>query len=66
MKLSSINQDPIVDVEVSRFYNMKVALFVLDSFEDVVDVVMHYCSSVKPFLCIGVGEFVVVIKVDGA
>ena len=45
---------------------MKVALFVLDSFEDVVDVVMHYCSSVKPFLCIGEGEFVVVIKVDGA
>ena len=43
---------------------MKVASFVVDSFEDVVDVVMHCSHSVKPFFC-SEREFVVVIEVYG-
>ena len=39
--VSSMNQDPIVNMEVSSFFNIKVAFFVVDSFEEVVDVVMH-------------------------
>ena len=63
MKVLSINQDPIVNIEVSSFFNMKVALFVIDSFEEVVDIVMHCSHSVELFFCSGGGEFVVVIQV---
>ena len=45
---------------------MKGASFVVDLFEDVVDVVMHCSHSVKPFFCNGGKEFVVVIEVYGA
>ena len=43
MEVSSINQDPIVDIEVSRIFNMKGAFFIVDLLEDIMDVVM-YCS----------------------
>ena len=66
MKVSSVNQDSIIDVEVSGFLNMKVALFIVDSFEDIVDVVVHSSHSVKPFFCSSRAEFVVIIKVYGA
>ena len=62
MQVSSINQDLIVKIEVSSMFNMKVASFVVDSFEDVVDVVMHCSHSVEAFFYSGGGEFVVVIE----
>ena len=40
--------------------------FIVDSFEEVVDMVMHCSHSVKPFFCSWGGEFVVVIEVYGA
>ena len=64
--VSPANQDPIVHIEVSSFFNMKVTLFVVDSFEDVVDVVMPCSHSVMPFFCSGGGEFAVVIEVYDA
>ena len=45
---------------------MKVALFVVDLFEDVVDVVMQCSYSVEPLFCSRGGEFVVVIEPYGA
>ena len=38
----------------------------VDSFEDVVDVVVHCSHSIELFFCSGGGEFVVVIEVYGA
>ena len=63
MKLLSVNQDPIVYIAISSLFNIKVASFVVDSFEDIVDVVMHCSHSVKPCFCSGGGEFIVVIEV---
>ena len=51
---------------MSSFFNIKVTLFVVDSFQDVVYVVMHCSHPVKPLFCSGRGEFVVVIGVYGA
>ena len=66
LQVLSATQDPIINVEVSSFFNMKGASFVVDSFEYVVDVVMHCSNSVKPFFCRRGGGCVVVIKVHGA
>ena len=44
---------------------MNVASFVLNVFEDVVEVVMHCGLSVEPFFCSQGEEFVVVIEVYG-
>ena len=65
LQVSSINQDPIVNVESSSYFNMKGTSFVVDLFKDVVDVVVHYSPSIQPFFCSGEGEFVVVVKVYG-
>ena len=35
----------------------------VDTFEDLVDMVVHGSHSVEPFFCVGRGEFVVVIEV---
>ena len=53
-------------MEVSSFFTMKVTLFVVDSFEDVVDVVLNCSCSIESFFCRVGGEFVVVIEVYGA
>ena len=45
---------------------MKGALFVVDSFEDVIDVIVHDSYSVYLLFCGGGGEFVVVVKVYGS
>ena len=66
MKASSVNQDPIGYIEVSSFFNMKVASFVVHSFEYIVHMFIHCSHSVEPFFCGGGGEFVVVIEVYGA
>ena len=66
LKVSSINQDPIVNIEVSCFLNMKGASFMVDSFKDIMDVVVHYSHLVKAFFCGKGGEFVVVVEVYGA
>ena len=66
MEVLSINQNPIVNIELSRFFNMQGALFLVDAFEDVVDMVVHCCHSVEPFFCGRGGEFVVIIKLYSA
>ena len=66
MEVSTINQNPIINVELFSFFNMSGTSFVVDSFEDVVDVVVHSSHSIEQFFCSGRGEFVVVIKVYGA
>ena len=66
LEVSSINQDPIVIVEESAFFKIKGALFMVDSFEDVVDVVVHGKYSIKLFFCSVRGEFIVVIEVYSA
>ena len=65
LKALSVNQDPIINIEVSSYFNMKGTSFVVDLFKDVVDVVVHYSPSIQPFFCSGEGEFVVVVKVYG-
>ena len=45
---------------------MQGASFMLDAFEDVVDMVVYCSHSIKPFFYGGGGEFVVVIEVYGA
>ena len=66
MDPSSIKQDPIVNIEVSSFFHVMVTFFMVDSFQNIMDVVMHYSHSVELFFCSGGGEFAVVIKVYGA
>ena len=56
----------MVNFEVPSFFNMKVASFVVDLFEDIIDVVIHCSYSAEPFFCSRGGEFVVVIEVYGA
>ena len=36
-----MNENPIIDVELSCFFNMQGALFMVDLLEDVVDMVVH-------------------------
>ena len=55
-----------MNVELSSFFNMKRALFVVDTLEYVMDVVVHCSHSVEQLFCSGRGEFVVVVKVYGA
>ena len=65
MQVSLINQNPIVNLKLSGFFNMQRALFIVDMLEDVVHIVVHCSHSVKLFFCGGGGEFVVVMKVYG-
>ena len=65
MKVLSTHQDLIIDVEVSGFLNLKGASFIVDLFENVVDVVVHFAHLVKPFFCGRGGEFVAFIEVYG-
>ena len=66
MEVSPIDQNPIVNVKLSRFFNMPCASFMVDAFENVVDMVVYCSHSVKPFFCGRAGEFVGVIEVYGA
>ena len=66
LEVSPINQNPIVNIEVSRFFNMQRASFMVDALVDVVDVVVHCSHSVEPFFCGRGGQFVAVIEVYGA
>ena len=56
----------MVNIEVSSFFNMKGASFVVDSFVDIVYMVMYWRYLVEPVFCGGEGEFIVVIEVYGA
>ena len=66
LEASSINQDLIVDVKVSCFFNMKAAFFIVDVSEDVMDVVVHCSQLVEPFFCSREGGFAVVVTVHSA
>ena len=45
---------------------MNGASFMVDTFDDIVDVLVQYSHSMLLFFCARRGEFVVVIKVYGA
>ena len=62
----SINQNPIINVELSSFFNIKGPSFIADVFEDIMDVVVYCSHSVRGFLCRWPGKFVVVVEVHGA
>ena len=66
MEVSPINQNPIVNVELSCFFYMQGASFIVDGLEDVVDVVVHCRYSVEPSFCGRRGEFIVIIEVHSA
>ena len=51
----------MINIEVFGVCNMKGALFVVDSFKGIVDMVVHCSYSVETFFWGGGGEFVVVI-----
>ena len=51
LQVLSINQDTIVNVALSSFFNMQGALSVVDSFEDVMDMGVYYSNSIKLCLC---------------
>ena len=61
-----MDQDPIVNIKQLSFFNMKGTLFVVDSFENVIDMVMYYSHSIKLFLYSKRGECVVVVEVYNA
>ena len=63
LEVSPINQDPVVNVELSSFFNMKGASFMVDAFEDVIDMVVYSSHSVKSFFCSGGGMFITVVEV---
>ena len=65
MKVSSVNQDPIVNCELTSFFNIKGTSFLVNVLEDIVNMVMHDRCRVEPFFCRGRDEFVVVIKING-
>ena len=52
-------------MEVSSYFNMKVASCVVDWFEDAMDVFMNCSHSVELFFYSATGEFIVVIEVHG-
>ena len=66
MEVLSINQDPIVNIELSSSFNMKSSSFMVDAFEHVMDVVVQCSYSVEAFFCGCRAVFLVVIKVCGA
>ena len=66
LEISSIDQNQIVNVALPSFVNMKGASFIVNSLEDIVDMLVHYSDSVKPFIHVRRGEFVVVVKLYGA
>ena len=61
LQVSFINQHPIVDAEVSPYFNMKGASFIVNTFKNVINVVVYCCHSLKPFFCTNREEFVVII-----
>ena len=65
LKVSSIDQNPIVNVELSSFFNIKGASFVANTLEDIVDMLVHCSHSVQSFLCGRRGEFIIVVVVYG-
>lgn len=50
-----------MNLEAAGFFNMKRASFELDSFMNIVNLVVHCPYLVEPFLCDGRGEFVLVV-----
>ena len=54
-----------MNVEMASFLNMQGTSFVVDSFEDVVDIVVHYSHSIQPFFCGRGGDFVVIVEKYG-
>ena len=63
LKVSSSNQNPIVNVELPSFGHMKGTSFMVNTLEHIVDVVVYCSHYVEPFVCGGGAEFIVVAKV---
>ena len=58
-----MKQNLIVNVKLPSIFSMKVTSSIVASFEDVVDMVVHYSNFIEPFFCSQRGEFVVVVEV---
>ena len=63
LEVLSVNQYSIINVELFNFLNMNGALFVLDPYEDIMNMVVHYSHSIEAFFCSRRGEFVVIVMV---
>ena len=61
-KVSSIDQNSIVNVALTSTFNIKGTLFMIDMLVDVVDMVMHCSHPIKPFFCGGREDFVLIIQ----
>ena len=66
LKVLSMNQNPIIYIELPSFVKMKGASFMLDTLEDVMDMVAHCSHTIETFCCGARGEFAVIIEVYGA
>ena len=55
-----------MNIVLSSIFNIQHASFIVDTFEDVVDMVVHCSHSGEPFFCGGRGEFMVLIVAYGA
>ena len=66
LEVSYVNQHPIINVEMSSFFYIEGVLFIVDAFENVVDVVVNCCYLVKPFFCGRAGEFEVIMEMYSA
>ena len=60
-----MNQDLSIDIELSCFFDVEGTLFIVDSFEEIINVVVHSSYYIKLFFCSGRGYFVVINKVYG-
>ena len=65
LEVSSVNQDQLIHLEVSCFFNMQGPSFVIDTFTENMYVVLHSSHYILPFFCSGRAEFTVVMKFYG-
>ena len=55
----------MMNMEVIGIFNMKGILCMIDSLEDIIDMLMNRNHSVVTFFCSSEGEFVVVVEIHG-
>ena len=65
LEVLSINQNPIVNVELSSILHIQGTLFVVDALVDIMHMVAHYSHLVEAFLSGRRGNVVVVIMMNG-
>ena len=61
-----VNQDTVVNSKLGCFVDMNSTSFDVDVLKGMVDLVVDCRHSVQPFFGGGRGEFIVIIKMNGA